>query len=221
MNQPDNTANQPESIKNETIACTGEHPFYVVERRAFIPAKQLSIGETFSLINGRTVRVTNLATQDANPGETFTTYNIEVEDHHTYFVSRSGAWVHNVGDPCQKSSKEFQRLRKTMPDDEALTLARKHLHDQLDELEKAGKGISDAERHLHDMQLDKLIKKAQNEAGETVKDVSKATAIGGSFGHGHDRRCDRNYKESGKASRSRRGRGASRNERHHGNRSAA
>jgi len=40
--------------------------------------------------------------ENAPAGETFTTYNFEVADYHTYFAGAEGIWVHNTGlDPCE------------------------------------------------------------------------------------------------------------------------
>src|SRR5262249_4186641 len=81
----------------ETLTGTGEHPFFVVSRQAFVAVKDLSRGDILSLADGRTAIVAELDIQDAKPGELFTTYNLEIGEYHTYFVGKTGVWVHNAG----------------------------------------------------------------------------------------------------------------------------
>ena len=40
--------------------------------------------------------ITSLVTETASDDEVFTTYNIEVDEHHTYFVGQLAIWVHNA-----------------------------------------------------------------------------------------------------------------------------
>ena len=91
----------------ETLSGTGEHPFYVVNRQAFVPAKELIQGDTLSLADGRTALVAEIAIEDAAAGKPFTTYNLEIADDHTYFVGKAGVWVHNVGSPCDEAFAIF------------------------------------------------------------------------------------------------------------------
>ncbi|MCA9249371.1 MAG: hypothetical protein KDA42_19755, partial [Planctomycetales bacterium] len=60
--------------REEQLTGTGEHPFYVHERGAFVPAKELEISHRLSLANGAQAEVVGIETQDAAPGERFTTY---------------------------------------------------------------------------------------------------------------------------------------------------
>jgi hypothetical protein len=89
---------------------TGEHPFWRVDDRRWVPLRELRIGDRLSLSDGGEAVVVGLSREDAAPGDHFTTYNFEVEGWHTYFVSPSHplcgtptVWVHNVGERCRKS----------------------------------------------------------------------------------------------------------------------
>ncbi|MEM9108896.1 MAG: LamG-like jellyroll fold domain-containing protein [Planctomycetota bacterium] len=93
---------------------TGEHPFYAANRRAFVPAKELAVGDTFCLHDGRPARLVAIDIEQAPAGETFTTYNFEVEGWHTYFVGEdnAGVWVHNRGDGCEYVASLFNHIQK-------------------------------------------------------------------------------------------------------------
>ena len=97
----------------EELVATGEHPFYVVERNAFVAARDLVAGETLSLADGATAIVAGVVTEDPRPGEILTTYNVEVDEFHTYFVGESGVWVHNAaGRACQQVRSIVERLKR-------------------------------------------------------------------------------------------------------------
>ncbi|QYK48958.1 MAG: Hint domain-containing protein [Phycisphaeraceae bacterium] len=99
----------------ESLTTTAEHPFYVQSLGAFIPAAELEAGHSLLLADGTgtTAFVTDIQVQRGPPasgssqhgwnGASYTTYNFEVEDFHTYFVSASGVWVHNQGrEVCER-----------------------------------------------------------------------------------------------------------------------
>jgi RHS repeat-associated protein len=77
----------------EVIECTPEHPFYV-EGVGFTPAGQLGIGTSIVTRAGPAVQVAKVERHD----KPATVYNFTVEGTHTYFVGKSGLWVHNT---CQ------------------------------------------------------------------------------------------------------------------------
>lgn len=99
------------------IECTGEHPFYVVERGDFVPAMLLKVGDTFSLSDEiSTAHVTDVSVERGPPNSTTeTTYNFEVQDWHTYFVDASGVWVHNKGPACERAFSIIARIKKDVP----------------------------------------------------------------------------------------------------------
>ncbi len=102
----------------ESIGCTAEHPFWVDAReaqpvRAFLPASGLRSGDALRRADGGIALITGITMVHAKPGETFTTYNFEVADDHTYCVGGSGIWVHNW---CTARKERFMA--------DALTLAK-------------------------------------------------------------------------------------------------
>jgi hypothetical protein len=101
---------------SELLVCTGEHPFYVVDRNAFVPAAELQPGDALKLADGTTAVVAMLARDDAPVGSTFTTYNFAVQDYHTYFVGPHGVWVHNTGGYCDFVKGEYWKARKIYGD---------------------------------------------------------------------------------------------------------
>ncbi len=90
----------PGKSETETIVSTGTHPFYVANRHAFVPADHLRPGDRLVQKDGAFRRVAGVTKTDAD--RTTTTYNLEVEDFHTYFVGKHGVWVHNSGEPCER-----------------------------------------------------------------------------------------------------------------------
>jgi hypothetical protein len=88
-----------ESLEEELVS-SSTHPYFVVETNGFVPAKALAVGRHLWLNNGGVAEVTQIAKEEAALGRAFTTYNFEVLDYHTYFVAKSGVWVHNTGTPC-------------------------------------------------------------------------------------------------------------------------
>jgi hypothetical protein len=78
----------------------------------------LRIGQRLSLINGTQSYVLANQRQNAPPGETFTTYNFEVEDFHTYFVGKEGVWVHNEGEFCERLKSAYINFLSKIPGDE-------------------------------------------------------------------------------------------------------
>ena len=81
------------------LVTTETHPFFVVNRQAFIPAAALNPGDQLQLADGGSAVV--LRTTIDERREPVTTYNLDVDDFHTYFVGREGVWVHNAGIPCE------------------------------------------------------------------------------------------------------------------------
>ena len=105
---------QNSSGQHEQLTGTAEHPFYVLNRKepAFVPMGELQIGDSLFLANGQQTQVKGLTRERAPPNQTFTTYNFEVQDFHTYFVGKSGVWVHNTGRaPCEKVFAIYSRYR--------------------------------------------------------------------------------------------------------------
>ncbi|EDM24682.1 hypothetical protein LNTAR_18415, partial [Lentisphaera araneosa HTCC2155] len=101
----------------ELISGTGEHPFWVVGKQKFVPVKDLKVGDVFRLANGEFATLAKIGTEKAVHGETFTTYNFEVADYHTYFAGDSGLWVHNMGRTlCEQLYSVFEKYIKINDD---------------------------------------------------------------------------------------------------------
>lgn len=99
------------------IVCTGAHPIYAVNRGDFIPADGLAVGDTLSLASGDTATVTSLRIEEAADGQSFTTYNLDVDESHTYFAGPYGVWVHNANivkceDVLNLLKQETEALKK-------------------------------------------------------------------------------------------------------------
>ena len=72
--------------------CTAEHPFYVVGK-GFVPAKALTTKDNLVLSDNSKVGIDKLEIEKLAAPET--TYNFEVADFHTYYVSEKSILVHN------------------------------------------------------------------------------------------------------------------------------
>ncbi len=103
------------NVQRETLGVTAPHPFFVRNRETpgFIAAEELLPGDELFVPGHRQAVVASNTTENAPTGETFTTYNFEVEDFHTYFVGHSSVWVHNDGrGECEKIAAIYDYLRR-------------------------------------------------------------------------------------------------------------
>jgi hypothetical protein len=94
----------------------------------FVPAERLQDGDLFALADGGTAAVVGIKFEEAKPSQHFTTYNLEIEDFHTYFVGQDGVWVHNAGGrECARLRSIYVRLRKAgkTPNEIFLTIERR------------------------------------------------------------------------------------------------
>jgi hypothetical protein len=82
-------------VGGRIIETTREHPFYV-EGKGWRTAHELQIGDVLLSHDGLRVAVEGVA----ESGRVETVYNLEVEDHHTYFVGSPewgfDVWAHNA-----------------------------------------------------------------------------------------------------------------------------
>jgi Pretoxin HINT domain/Pre-toxin TG len=81
-------------VGNETITCTAEHPFWV-QGKGWVGAGDLVVGDLLTTQTGAIVQVAGIEPR----AEQVKVYNFEVEEFHTYFVSKLGILVHNTCDP--------------------------------------------------------------------------------------------------------------------------
>ena len=80
-------------VNEQDIVCTVGHPFYVADLETFVPAKDLKVGQSVLLANGSCAEIDGIQVEELSTPET--TYNFEVEDFHTYYVSDDKVLVHN------------------------------------------------------------------------------------------------------------------------------
>ena len=100
-------------INDEEIICTSGHPFYVLNAEAnrksvlyegiktdkkgkWITAKELKVSDQVLLSDGSCGIIEEIQVEKLSEPET--TYNFEVADYHTYYVSDSKVLVHNACD---------------------------------------------------------------------------------------------------------------------------
>ena len=100
------------TVNGETLTCTPEHPFYVPQK-GWTSAIDLRAGDRLQLLNGEYVVVEQVQHELLESPET--TYNFEVEDYHTYYVSGSAILVHNANCGKQATPKsnpdQFTKMR--------------------------------------------------------------------------------------------------------------
>jgi hypothetical protein len=90
-------------IGGQKIGTTDEHPFYVPAREAFVPARELQVGDQLISHDGRLLRIDAIhATL-----QIATVYNLRVVDYHTYFVGCDewgwSVWAHNASYSVNRS----------------------------------------------------------------------------------------------------------------------
>ncbi|MET0285099.1 MAG: polymorphic toxin-type HINT domain-containing protein, partial [Polyangiales bacterium] len=86
----------------EELHSTAEHPFFT--SRGWTPAGSLQAGDWVELFPDAWAQV--LANEPLP--ERVTVYNFEVENYHTYFVGKDGAWVHNTCPELTEDGKGFK-----------------------------------------------------------------------------------------------------------------
>ena len=85
------------SIEGEPapIGSTGNHPFWSADRREFVRADTLRVGERVDTVSG-TARVTSITPR----GPPEPVFNLQVHGQHVYRVVAGGVLVHNESDGC-------------------------------------------------------------------------------------------------------------------------
>lgn len=90
-------------VNEQDIVCTAGHPFYVADLETFVTAKDLKVGQNVLLADGTCATIEEIRVQKLRIPET--TYNFEVEDFHTYYVSGDKVLVHNI---CSLDPKDIR-----------------------------------------------------------------------------------------------------------------
>ncbi|NBB31434.1 polymorphic toxin-type HINT domain-containing protein [Cellulophaga sp. BC115SP] len=75
-----------------TIGATSNHPFFSLERGAYVAVGELKLGETVKNSREKTLKLTSKTLRT----QTETVYNLEVYRDHTYLVGDDGVLVHNA-----------------------------------------------------------------------------------------------------------------------------
>ena len=118
-------------VNGEEIVCTGGHPFYVLnaeedrkivryegvnsdKKGRWIEAKELKTSDKLLLFDGTYAIINSVTVETLENPET--TYNFEVEDFHTYFVSDSNVLVHNK---CVAKDGDYQAVVNELNENEA------------------------------------------------------------------------------------------------------
>ena len=130
-------------VNEEEIICTGEHPFYV-EGRGFVFAKNLKINDKLLQNSGKYATIKEIKIQKLVKDEI--TYNFEVADFHTYYVSNLNILVHNT---CKVDLVIKETLngkgnitsKYSLTPDEALEAGQKFLGKHYTEIGKPGSGV--------------------------------------------------------------------------------
>lgn len=134
------------------LTCTPTHPIWIERVQDYVPAGDLLIGDEVRLLNGDHATLTRIRGMRAPPGCSFTTYNIEVADAHTYCAGDWGILVHNEGAICETLAAAFRQIqsetdargfdaleqviRKIKSNDSAVELTGTHLREILLELSR-------------------------------------------------------------------------------------
>ncbi len=106
-------------VNDEEIICTGGHPFYVASLDKFIPARELKLGDTLLLSDNTCVIIEEIEVEQLSNPET--TYNFEVEDYHTYYVTESKILVHNKCIFDELGVKDFNEVASKYKPDELVS----------------------------------------------------------------------------------------------------
>lgn len=81
--------------EDETIGVTALHPFWSVDRQAWVAAEDLEIGERLKTMTATAVVESFVRRQSPEA-----VFNVEVDGDHVYRVGCTGILVHNLSDCC-------------------------------------------------------------------------------------------------------------------------
>lgn len=94
--------------ETELFRATDDHP-WKVEGRGWVETKNLHAGDRIATASGKPLAVTSLALTQTVAH----TYNLTVEDWHTFLVGNDQALVHNINCFLGKSAAEIDRMLRT------------------------------------------------------------------------------------------------------------
>jgi hypothetical protein len=83
------------TVGGQVIETTYNHPFWV-SGKGWMHAEDMQVGDLLEKADGSTLKIEKIEVV----AKQATVYNFTVAEHHTYFVSDLGIWVHNTGGEC-------------------------------------------------------------------------------------------------------------------------
>ena len=81
--------------ERETLKVTDDHPFWVQDE-GWLPSVELHAGQKLWNSDGSWIAIRSAR----SVGWTTVAYNLNVGEYHTFFVGKTGIWVHNTGGGC-------------------------------------------------------------------------------------------------------------------------
>ncbi|EIE02085.1 pretoxin HINT domain protein [Leptospira licerasiae serovar Varillal str. VAR 010] len=161
------------------IETTWNHPFYL-QQGLWVHAKDLMAGDLSVTADGKVATVASVVEIIRND----TVYNFEVEDNHTYFVSKAGVLVHNYLDQVKPFLDNFKdaltfinqeslKAVSTINEDiKKATEQKKIYSDLIDNV-----NITASERAAYNKEINKLnetIKSRTNDLNQRAKEIDMA-----------------------------------------------
>ena len=92
----------------EHIQTTLGHPFYVAGK-GWVKAGELKSGDVLKLYDGKEAEINSVSIKESKP---VITYNFEVEDSHTYYVTQSDVLCHNMCAQTPKAPKSPKLMKE-------------------------------------------------------------------------------------------------------------
>lgn len=86
----------------DVIEATNDHPFFIGGQ--WVDVEYLKVGDKLALYSGENIAIDKIEFVKGN----FKVFNFEVEDYHTYYVSRGNVLVHNSN--CDWTPKQKKKM---------------------------------------------------------------------------------------------------------------
>ena len=99
---------QLELEDGETLAATRSHPFWAGNTSTWVKADQLDTTTTLQNLSNQPVKILSVKRFALITA----TYNLEVQNAHTYYVGQQGVLVHNINDETNLNSKPNSKFLK-------------------------------------------------------------------------------------------------------------
>ena len=99
----------PNNTESREIGLKQEHESYITLSEKWVSACKLKSGDKVLLSDGKYGIIVSVKIEELESPET--TYNFEVADFHTYFVSESNVLVHNMCGTPETAPDDFTKLK--------------------------------------------------------------------------------------------------------------